>query len=206
MQQNPKKSKSKKAKTYIEYGFLILFVALLFTTDLKAEVFGFVQRGFLKLGFFQPDIEQVDQVSTVSDEYEKHPLKLRDQDGNVLNVAQLEGKVVFINFWATWCPPCVAEMPSINALYQDYKTDKDVVFLMVSMDRSFAKAEQFLEDKKFDFAIQEPLSAVPQEFQARGIPNTLVLDTNGKIVFSHVGMGNYNTAEFKTFLNDLKKK
>lgn len=202
------KGKTKKTKKWIEYGFLALFIGLLFTTDLKAEVFGFVQRGFLKLGFFQPDI--MDDINPtdpkVAKPYEKHNLILKSQNGKTLNVAELRDKVVFINFWATWCPPCIAEMPNINKLYRAYQEDDEVVFLMISLDKNFSKAKQFLKRKEYDFDIYEPQNSLPREFQSRGIPNTFVLGKDGKIEFTHMGMGSYNTTKFKNFLEDLKAK
>src|SRR5699024_6022082 len=101
---------------------------------------------------------------------------------------------------------CVAEMPGINELYQDYADDGEVVFTMISLDRNFGKAKKFLKNKGLDVDIYEPQSALPKEFQSPGIPNALVLDKNVKIVFSHMGMGSYNTTKFKKFLNDLKTK
>jgi len=207
-----KKTKKFTIKRWVEYGCIALFIGLLFTTDLKAEVFGFVQRGILELGFFTPTIEQIDQTDSkvnnaqtahLSD-YNAHHLELMDQNGNTLNVADLEGKVVFINFWATWCPPCIAEMPGINNLYLDYADDKEVVFLLISRDRSFSKARSFNQEKGFAFNIYTAKSAIPQEFRARGIPNTYILNKNGKIVFNHLGLGNYDTEKFRNFIDKLK--
>jgi len=198
--------KSKKKK--LLYGLAVIAIGLLLATPLKAEAIGFVQRGFVTIGLFQSEREPVGDTRQTEAEnpYAEHNLPLKDQHGNSLNIADLKGKVVFINFWATWCPPCVAEMPGINELYQDYADDGEVVFTMISLDRNFGKAKKFLKNKGFDFDIYEPQSALPKEFQSRGIPNTFVLDKNGKIVFSHMGMGSYNTTKFKKFLNDLKTK
>lgn len=188
----------------VKYSFLVMFVALLFTKDLKAEAFGFDQRGFLEGGLFQANIAQVDQSVAEDPPYKGHPLKLISQSGKNIDMAELEGKVVFINFWATWCPPCIAEMPNINKLYQNYQNDQDVLFLMISLDDDFDKAKAFREKKGFDFNVFEPQSNLPKEFQSQGIPATFVLNKKGEISYTHMGMGSYNTKKFKTFLNDLK--
>lgn len=203
------KEKIKKTKTtnrIIEYGILALFVGLLFTTNLKAEVFGFVQRSFLKVGLFNTNALNDDNLTTedTSKSYESLHLILEDQNGRTVKISDLKNKVVFINFWATWCPPCIAEMPNINKLYESYQNDDEVVFLMISLDENFNKAKKFLDNKDFKFDIYHPKSSLPKELESRGIPNTFVLGKNGKIEYSKMGMGNYNTPKFKNFLEDLK--
>src|SRR5699024_8703774 len=128
-------------------------------------------------------------IKDVPQTYTKHDYKLKDESGKTINMADLEGKVVFVNFWATWCPPCIAEMPNINKLYQNYKDDDEVLFLMISLDDSFDKAKEFKERKNFDFNIFYPQSTMPSEFQSRGIPHTFVLRKDGEIAYDHTGMG-----------------
>lgn len=140
------------------------------------------------------------------DPYKARNLVLKNQNGETINMNELEGKVVFINFWATWCPPCIAEMPNINKLYQQYEEDEDVVFLMISLDRQFGTAKKFLENKGFAFDIQEPQGKLPSDFKTRGIPITYVLGKDGEIEYTKVGMGNYNTNKFKALLETLKEK
>lgn len=133
-------------------------------------------------------------------------LTLKNQHGEITKMSDLKGKVVFINFWATWCPPCIAEMPNINKLYQQYQDDDQVVFLMISLDKKFDTAIKFWEQKKYDFDIQEPQNAIPKVFNTKGIPNSYVLGKDGEIEFRKMGMGNYNTQKFKDFLEELKAK
>src|SRR5690554_1688979 len=73
-------------------------------------------------------------------------MTLKNSKGKTVSLADYKGKVIFINFWATWCPPCIAEMPSINAMYNDIDLDK-VEVLMVSFDRSFSKAIDYINRK-----------------------------------------------------------
>src|SRR5699024_9641525 len=210
MMKNCKKMNTKISGKIIKYSLLALFVGSLFTTDLKTDDFGFLQRGFLKIGLFNPDADDMDTAkkaqTTNTQTYETYHLILEDQNGNTLKMSDLEGKVVFINFWATWCPPCIAEMPNINKLYQNYGNDDQVVFLMISLDRNFDKAKRFLHKKDFNFDIYYPKSNIPKAFESRGIPNTFVLAKDGSIAYSKMGMGNYNTTKFKNFLEDLKSK
>lgn len=132
-------------------------------------------------------------------------LTLKDQNGNTLELEELRGKVVFINFWATWCPPCIVEMPDINDLYKELEEDDDIVFLMISLDQSFDKAKQFLEKKGFDFNIYKVEGSIPKELQTQAIPTTFVVDTEGHIAQKHLGAQSYNTDAFKNFLKGLKE-
>ena len=128
---------------------------------------------------------------------------LIDEDGNQKPFTDFEDKVVFINFWATWCPPCVAEMPDINALYQEME-DKGIEFAMISFDDEFQKAKNFVEKKEFDFPIYQLASPLPKVYESNAIPTTYVLSPEGKIVVSKSGMAKYNTKKFKRFLEELK--
>lgn len=142
----------------------------------------------------------------IGEPYKGYKLTLKDQTGKTIKMHKLEGKVVFINFWATWCPPCIAEMPNINKLYQEYEDDDEVVFLMVSLDKNFKKAVNFREKKEYSFDIHQTQSPTPRDLQTRGIPNTFVLGKTGEIEYKKIGMGNYNTTKFKDFLEELKAK
>lgn len=115
-------------------------------------------------------------------------------DGNQVPVdlSQFKGKVVFINNWASWCPPCIAEMPSIQNLKNNLK-DENIVFVMVSYDDRPEKARQFIQKKNFDFEVYFPGSAYP--FHTESIPATFILDKQGNVVASHTGMANFDNPE-----------
>ncbi len=122
----------KTKKNLIEYGVTGTIILTLFLTGLHTEVFGFVQRGILKTGLMDPDVE----VNATSTEQSKNPkadfnMSLINSKGERVEMEALRGKVIFFNIWATWCPPCVAEMPGINNMYNDMKGD-DVAFIMLS--------------------------------------------------------------------------
>lgn len=160
----------------------------------------------LAIAFLFVNLEMKAKGEPVMKDPLTYKLNLKNQNGEITKLSDLEGKVVFINFWATWCPPCIAEMPNINKLYQQYQDDEQVVFLMISLDKKFDAAIKFLDQKAYDFDIQEPLTSIPKVFNTRGIPNTYVLGKDGEIEFRKMGMGNYNTQKFKDFLEELKAK
>jgi thiol-disulfide isomerase/thioredoxin len=130
-------------------------------------------------------------------------LNLVNSKGERVNMKQFEGKVIFLNFWATWCPPCIAEMPGINNLYKDVKND-NVEFVMLSVDRNFEKAKKFRDSKGFDFEIYAATGPIPQMYSSSSIPTTYVIDANGNLALTHLGMGDFDNKEFKQFLKKLQ--
>ena len=191
-----KKKKSVK-REIIEWAIFLGIIGFLFGTGLHTPVFGFIQGLILKTGIMQPSLNEssADQAD--------YNFTLIDEDGNQKPFTDFEDKVVFINFWATWCPPCVAEMPDINALYQEME-DKGIEFAMISFDDEFQKAKNFVEKKEFDFPIYQLASPLPKVYESNAIPTTYVLSPEGKIVVSKSGMAKYNTKKFKRFLEELK--
>ena len=113
---------------------------------------------------------------------------------------------VFINIWATWCPPCVAEMPNINSLYNKIENKDDIVFLMISHDDEMKTARTWIKRKGFDFPVYKLASPLPDVFETGVVPSTFVVSPEGKIVVSKTGMANYDTKRFKKYLLKLAEK
>ncbi len=124
-------------------------------------------------------------------------------DGKTANISDLKGKVVFINFWASWCPPCRAEMPSIAALYQKLQKDEGFVFLLMNEDDDPQKALDYLEKNQFNLPIFKRAGAVPNAIFGGTLPTTIVINKEGKIVLKKEGMGGYDSDSFIKQLNDL---
>ncbi len=204
-------SKNKKQKkTWIQYGIFAIIAITLYATGLHTEVIGFAQRGLLATGLMNPNVKEIAQVrndenqaqSTMKATKADFSLKLLDAKGHTKSLGDLKGKVVFMNMWATWCPPCIAEMPSINTLYGE--TGDDVAFVMLSLDKDFEKAKAFNKRKGYDFPIYTLASNLPAMYQSSSIPTTYVIDADGNLAWSHKGMADYSDPEFKEFLYNLK--
>ncbi|MFZ4573537.1 MAG: TlpA family protein disulfide reductase [Phycisphaerales bacterium] len=111
---------------------------------------------------------------------------LKDGDGNEVKLSGLRGKVVVMDFWATWCPPCVAAMPHVQALHEKY-ADKGVkVYGANTFERSDAK--KYMTDKKYTYGLLLKADKVATQYKVTGIPTFYVIDKTGKIVFAAVGM------------------
>lgn len=126
---------------------------------------------------------------------------IRTLEGTEVGLSQFKGKVVFLNFWATWCKPCVTEMSSIQNLY-DYLKDEDVVFLLISKEKK-ETVQNFVEKKQFNFPVYLCADDLPNVFKSRGIPATFILDRDGVIVFKHVGSAKWDDESCRSFLRGL---
>lgn len=178
---------------------LITFILLLiFVPDAKS----WMMRQLISTGLFNAQVDKHPALtaSTISE----LGLTFVDTAGNSLSVASLEGKIVFINFWATWCPPCRAEMPSLSKLYQEFENDKDIVFLFVSEDEDLAKAIEYLKANQYQLPLYSASGGAPDNFYSGTLPTTLVFDKVGKLFHKHEGMANYNTSKFISSLKALK--
>ena len=191
-----KKKKSIK-REIIEWGIFLAIMTFLFGTGLHTPVFGFLQGLVLKTGIIQPSIES-EEVVTAS-----YDFQLVDSDGNRVSFSEFEDEVVFINFWATWCPPCIAEMPDIQNLYDEMNSE-GIKFVLISLDEDFNKAKRFVDKKDFNFPIYQLASSLPGVYESSAIPTTYVISPDGKIVVSKSGMAKYNTVKFKNYLRELK--
>lgn len=196
------KEKDKKSlkKNLLEYGIIFAIFGGLYVTGLHTEVLGFLQRGILATGLMNPDLEKKEDLAlNNANPKADFSMSLINPKGEKVAMEELRGKVIFMNVWATWCPPCVAEMPGINKLYNDVDKNK-VAFIMLSVDQDFQKAIDFNEKKGYDFDIYKPDGPIPQFFSSQSIPTTYVIDARGKLVLTHMGMGDYDTKDFKEFL------
>jgi len=184
-------------------GILVVFVlAMLFSPDFK----GLVIQNLMKIGLFQPSVPDGsagELAAEVGASTQNEEILFKNMKGEVIELADQKGKVVFINFWATWCPPCIAEMPAINTLYSSFKDNEQVMFLMVDVDNSPAKSQKFMDKRKFDLPVYTPASPIPPSYLGGAIPTTLVLNKYGKVVFKHEGMGDFSNEKFKAFISQL---
>ena len=103
-------------------------------------------------------------------------------EGGKVRLADLKGKVVFLNLWATWCGPCMEEMPAMERLWQRYK-GQGLVVIALSMDSSGAKVvKPFIEQAKFTYRVAlDPKMEIAQLYGAHSVPSTFIIDRNGAL-------------------------
>lgn len=125
---------------------------------------------------------------------EKVPLidriALEDLQGAPIMLNNLKGKVVFLNYWATWCKPCVKEMPSISKASKMLK-DEPVVFIVAS-DEDLVKIQKFVSKLSYEFEFAHSLTSV-FDLDIKALPTTMIISPEGKIVFNEIGGRDWST-------------
>lgn len=136
---------------------------------------------------------------------EAQDFTLSDLEGKSVTLSSLKGKVVFLNFWATWCPPCRAEMPSMQKLH-DKMQGKDFVIVAVDVGERQAGVKAFIDKNKYTFMVLlDSEHKVSTDYKISGIPTTLILDKQGKIVLRETGSSDWSSADIITKIEDLLK-
>ncbi|MBX0291637.1 TlpA family protein disulfide reductase [Hymenobacter sp. HSC-4F20] len=183
-------------------GIVALLIVLL--TDLRTPVLGSVQQGLLATGLWRPTLPPAPAQTPVQATRTSYPhnLSLLTLDGKPANLRDLQGKVVLVNLWASWCPPCMAEMPGLQKLYHQVDKRK-VAFVMISLDQNPDKARRVVARKGYTFPVYFPAAPLPPAFDSESIPTTLIVGPNGQIAARHEGMADYDTPEFKAALEKL---
>lgn len=176
--------------------FIIVISLLVFHPDAKT----WVLRQLFSVGLFKADISEPKEVAGT------YSLSFTNIKGELVTTSDLKGKVVFINFWATWCPPCRAEMPSINELYKKLKTDERFVFLMVDADGDLSSSTAYMKKHNFDLDVYASAGTISPELYSGKLPTTIVLGKNGRLVSRHEGISNYNSKKFEEQLLTLAAK
>ena len=129
--------------------------------------------------------------------------KLKDLDGKELSLSDLKGKKVFLNFWATWCPPCKAEMPEIEKLYEETK-DSDLVIVAVEIGESLDTVKSFIDSNKYSFKVLlDSDQSVASKYNISSIPISYFIDVDGNIVSKNVGAMDID--QMKTYIKTLDK-
>jgi thiol-disulfide isomerase/thioredoxin len=192
-------------KKYIKQNWTSILLALFVIIMLASpDVKSWVLRQLMLTGLFNAKIE-----SKASDAGYQKAVDFDFANANDAvkqNTSTLRGKVVFINFWASWCPPCRAELPSIEKFYGRVKNNKNIFFLIVSEDDALSVAAQFLHRNDYTIPLYRATSIVPGFLYNGVLPTTIVLDKDGNVRYKHEGFANYGTENFLTQIEDLTKE
>jgi len=131
---------------------------------------------------------------------------LKDIEGRDVSLGFLRGKVVILSFWATWCPECEVEMPSLNRLYRRYR-ERGLGVLGVSADRSVSKVKAFLKKQPVDYpvVVDLDLKAV-KKYKVYSIPTAFIIDRSGVIVEKNFGLDDWTAPETTRKIEQLLGK
>ena len=169
---------------------LVIVVMIIPQTRMPFQVF--LQR---LIAFSPSELDAEEQVDIANYSWE-----LTKLEGGVQSLNASEGKVIILNLWATWCPPCVAEMPSMQALYDSYGDKVDFYFVSSEDTERLTK---FLQKKEYDVPVYRETKSPPELFRVSTIPTTFVISKKGKLIVKSTGAADWNSSKMHALLDRL---
>lgn len=170
----------------------LVFLALLIIPQTRMPIMVTAQR----LIAFSPSQTPENQRKVLKD----YDWMLTTFEDEPYSFREAENQVIVLNFWATWCPPCVAEMPSFQKLYDDY--GNQVEFLFVTSEEK-ERVEAFMERRGYDLPVYFQRYAAPEQLESRALPTTFVISKKGEIAIKETGVADWNSKKVRNLLDSL---
>ena len=176
-----------RGKIFI-YSFFVIFIfifSLLFTVEGSEE-----------------DLFSKIKISPIKGDKRAPDFSLKDLNSRKVGLKQFREKIIFLNFWATWCGPCKEEMPSLEVLYQQFK-EKNFILLAISVDYEGLKpVQEFINKHHYTFPVLlDPKCETLDLFEVKGIPTTFLIDKKGIMVGKAVGPRDWKSPEVISLIN-----
>jgi thiol-disulfide isomerase/thioredoxin len=170
---------------------------ILFVLAVLMLLYSPTREWFMRQIAFSPSVDTVEESKKLT----TYNWDLKGLNTPTINFNTLENKVIFVNFWATWCPPCRAEMPMIQKLYNDYKNK--VAFIFVT-NENWETVNSFFSKNNYNLPTYNSLNTPPQLFlQTNSIPATYLIDKKGNVRISKVGAADWDSNKVRNFLDEL---
>lgn len=180
-------------RSHVSNGIFAIVLLLLLIPQTRKPIL----LGFNKVrAMFAPSVKYNADNAKLSE----YSWSLLDKEGNTLKLSNMKGEVIFVNLWATWCAPCIAEMSAMDELYRDYK-DK-MKFLFISNEELY-KVNAFLTSKGYDLSNFKPASPYPSQLSSKTIPATFIIGKNGVIHVTKKGPADWNSDNVRKLLDKL---
>jgi thiol-disulfide isomerase/thioredoxin len=189
--------KKKKPFTIVTDILFIVFIILLIIPGTRKEV----SSRLIRLTALPPSELSSESQFKISEEARKW--QLYDMEGNMVTLNELMDQPVFLNFWATWCPPCIGELPGIQDLYGTYK-DK-VRFVLVTNEQP-GKVNKFAAEHDYGGLPFYIGRGTPHDFYSESIPTTFVIAKDGTVIVSKKGAARWNSGRMEKILDELLQK
>jgi len=141
------------------------------------------------------------KISTI--DFESNVLQFSDLDNNIFSIQDFKGKNLFINYWATWCNPCLAEMPYMAELYEKYKNEDDIVFLYLSREELNTIKNYIPKDESLQKLPIYKIITDDEFFATSGIPTTFIINSDGKVIVKDLGSAFWNDESVYKFIDNL---
>ncbi|PVW15895.1 TlpA family protein disulfide reductase [Marixanthomonas spongiae] len=170
-------------------------LALLIIPQTRTPIQVFVQR-LISFSPSETDAEEREQLT----DYNWNVTSL---DNRRVNFSASEGNVVLLNFWATWCPPCIAEMPSLQNLYDEYGDQVD--FYLVTSEKP-ETVRRFMDKKGYTLPVYIQQSNAPEALYSQALPTTYLISKKGEIVIKETGAADWDSKKTKEIIDGLLEK
>ena len=141
------------------------------------------------------------KISTI--DFESNVLQFSDLDNNIFSIQDFKGKNLFINYWATWCNPCLAEMPYMAELYEKYKNEDDIVFLYLSREELNTIKNYIPKDESLQQLPIYKIITDDEFFATSGIPTTFIINSDGTVIVKDLGSAFWNDESVFKFIDNL---
>lgn len=139
----------------------------------------------------------------ISIDFETNALQFTDLDSKMFSIQDFKGKTLFINYWATWCNPCLAEMPSMADLYERYSSNDAIVFLYLSREELKTIQEYIPKDESLQKLPIYKVVTDDEFFATTGIPTTFIINSSGNLIVKDVGSAFWNDQSVFNFIDNL---
>ena len=141
------------------------------------------------------------KVTTI--DFDSNVLQFSDLENNMFTIQDFEGKNLFINYWATWCNPCLAEMPYMAELYENYKGEEDIIFLYLSREKLDTIKNYIPKDENLQQLPIYKIITDDEFFATSGIPTTFIVNSDGEVIVKDLGSAFWNDESVFTFIDNL---
>ncbi len=167
----------------------VVVIVLLVLPQTSLPIKAFISR----ITATSPSIESETERDVLTD----YQWNLKDLNGAEVDFSKFKGQKILINFWATWCPPCVAEMPSMQELYNDYKDN--VVFIFVTNEKE-SVVNKFITKYGYTFPIYKAISPTSELLRTNNLPTTYLLNEEGEILINKTGAADWNSVTVRALM------
>ena len=149
----------------------------------------------------EPPSAQDMKVTTI--DFDSNVLQFSDLENNIFTLQNFKGKNLFINYWATWCNPCLAEMPYMAELYENYKDEDDIIFLYLSREKLDIIKNYIPKDESLQQLPIYKIITDDEFFATSGIPTTFIVNSDGEVIVKDLGSAFWNDESVFKFIDNL---
>ncbi len=190
--------RSKKTSSKVTDILLVAFFVAMLIPQSRMMIGGFINR--VKASIINPsELPQNEQEQLNDNDY---IWSLTDLDNQQQSLSKAKNKVIFINQWATWCPPCVGEMPEIQALWEKFKDNPQIEFFLISSE-DIATIKNFMAKRQYTFPVYKANTSAPNKLFSNAIPVSFVISKSGKIIVKETGAVNWGGEKIETIIKKL---